>query len=103
MKNKYFSINELDTPITELPKITPEYEPGESPRELLEKQIATLEKSQKDMEQLLYSPEEYWEQFKKLNEAVVNRNKDESTKLLSSTAVSLGKILQESALMFPKL
>lgn len=53
MKNKYFSINELNTPITELPKITPEYEPGESPRELLEKQIATLEKSQKDMEQLL--------------------------------------------------
>ena len=39
MKNKYFSINELDTPITELPKITPEYEPGESPRELLEKQM----------------------------------------------------------------
>jgi hypothetical protein len=53
MKNKYFSINELDTPITELPKITPEYEPGESPRELLKKQIATLEKSQKDMGQLL--------------------------------------------------
>ena len=53
MKNKYFSINELDTPIRELPKVTPEYEPGESPRELLEKQIATLEKSQKDMEQLI--------------------------------------------------
>lgn len=53
MKNKYFSINELDIPITELPKITPEYEPGESPRELLEKQIATIEKSQKDMKQLL--------------------------------------------------
>ena len=51
----------------------------------------------------LYSPEEYWEQFKKLNEAVIKRDKDESTKLLSSTAVSLGKILQESALMFPKL
>nr|DAG30647.1 MAG TPA: hypothetical protein [Caudoviricetes sp.] len=53
MKNKYFSINEFDTPIAELPKVTPEYGPGESPRELLEKQIATLEKSQKDMEQLL--------------------------------------------------
>lgn len=51
----------------------------------------------------LYAPEEYWEQFKKLNESVVNRNKDESEKLLSSTAISLGKILQESDLMFPKL
>lgn len=51
----------------------------------------------------LYTPEEYWEQFKKLNESVVNRNKGESEKLLFSTAVSLGKILQESALMFPKL
>ena len=40
MKNKYFSINELDTPITELPKITPEYEPCESPRELLENLFA---------------------------------------------------------------
>ena len=51
----------------------------------------------------LYTPEEYWEQFKKLNESVVNRNKGESEKLLFSTAVSLGKILQESALMLPKL
>lgn len=53
-------------------------------------------------ELVLYTPSEYWEQLSSLHESLLNRRNGSSEKLLAVTQ-TLGKILQESEQLFPKL
>lgn len=54
-------------------------------------------------ELLLYTPEECWEDFKPLHDAIISRNTTVATSKLSSVTKTLGRILQESDRKFPKL
>lgn len=53
-------------------------------------------------ELVLYVPSEYWEQLSSLHDSLLNRKNDSSEKLIAVTQ-TLGKILQESEKLFPKL
>lgn len=53
-------------------------------------------------ELFLYVPSEYWDQLSSLHDSLLNRKNDSSEKLLTVTQ-TLGKILQESDRLFPKL
>lgn len=53
-------------------------------------------------ELVLYVPSEYWEQLSSLHDSLLNRKNDSSEKLLAVTQ-TLGRILQESDRLFPKL
>lgn len=53
-------------------------------------------------ELVLYVPSKYWRQLSSLHESLLNRRNGSSEKLLAVTQ-TLGKILQESEQLFPKL